>query len=178
MSTSIARRVGMSWIVIAAVIVIGCKKEDHPAPGPTAPPPANPAPVPRAGAGVTGTGSGVAVTSTPQPRGGFGTAPPAIPGATLPVVDLSTANPLVSAAELTRDAQSKLSQVTQYTTDQKYDQADATLRQLEAAKSALPAAIQNQVASARRRLSAARSGATQPATNPAGGLNKDEQLNK
>ena len=54
------------------------------------------------------------------------------------------------------EAQTKLDQVTQYIKDNKLDLAETTLSGLEKMKASLPEAIQNQLASARSALNAAK----------------------
>ncbi len=93
---------------------------------------------------------------------------PAAPVA--PAVESPAAGVMDAVGMSEADVQAKLTQVTEYIKDKKFDMADATLKQVEAKKDSLPASLQPKVDSLRKMLDAAKTtsetGITVPSTMP------------
>jgi hypothetical protein len=136
------RRKLMIALVAAAIMIVGCSKEEEkPKPAPTAPP------VPKSTAGAPASPGAMAgnAPSSPMAAGGGATMPPAASGAAADA----------SAAAQTQ-AKQLIDQAMQYIKENKLDLAEKSLNQLDAMKGQLPAEWAPRIEQVRSALSAAK----------------------
>ena len=136
---------------VAGVLLVGCNKEKKQDPvQPT--PSAQPAPQ----ADGTGAMNGPAITVTP-PTTGAGTLPGA--GSVLPATNPTTTGAAAgdaSDASAQADAQAQIKQFRQDLSDKKWDAAETDLKNLDAHKDTLSAAMKQSVTAMRAQLQAAK----------------------
>jgi hypothetical protein len=136
-----------SFVVIAALSIVGCEKKEGAAPSTTTPPPA---PAGTAGPSAPATPS----AATPAP------AAPSIPmpneTPTTAAVSSAAAAAASQPAAATAEAQKLLDQAMNYVKENKLDLAEKAVTQLEGMKASLPAAMQTQVDNARKMLNTAK----------------------
>src|SRR5438552_638902 len=151
-------------ICIAGLIAVGCEKKSETTPS------GNPAPTPQASdaaVDATKTKAGeaesavkdIAADAKKDIKKQADAASDALKSGAPNAAEAVAANPAAS------DASAKIQQVLDYIKDKKLDLAETTLKQLEANKASLPAAVAAQVDNARKLLDTAKGAAS--ATSPA-----------